>query len=114
MRLVIAGTGPVNYLVLIGCIDLLPALFDKVILPSAVQAELTDPAAPPSVRGWMANPPPWLDVHETPIHQSVQASVEGLDDGEATAIALAVLLNAELLLMDDRKGVIVARGKDFG
>ena len=38
MRLVIADTGPVNYLVLIGNIDLLPALFDKVILPSAVQA----------------------------------------------------------------------------
>ena len=41
MRLVIADTGPVNYLVLIGQIDLLPALFDKVILPSAVRAELT-------------------------------------------------------------------------
>ena len=43
MRLIIADTGPINYLVLIGNIDLLPVLFDKVILPSAVQAELTDP-----------------------------------------------------------------------
>jgi predicted nucleic acid-binding protein len=32
VRLVIADTGPVNYLILIGHIDILPALFDKVIL----------------------------------------------------------------------------------
>jgi hypothetical protein len=37
--------------------------------------------------------------------------VEGLDEGEAAAIALAVLLDADLLLMDDGEGVIVARGK---
>ena len=39
MRLIIADTGPINYLVLIGNIDLLPMLFEKVIF-SAVGAEL--------------------------------------------------------------------------
>jgi predicted nucleic acid-binding protein len=101
VRLVIADTGPVNYLVLIGNIDLLPALFDKVILPSAVQAELTDADAPLSVRNWIADPPAWLHDHEAPSRQSDQASVEGLDEGEAAAIALAILLDADLLLMDD-------------
>lgn len=62
MRLVIADTGPINYLVLIGNIDLLPVLFERVILPSAVKAELTDPDTPPSVRNWIAGPPGWLDV----------------------------------------------------
>jgi predicted nucleic acid-binding protein len=33
VQLVIADTGPVNYLILIGHIDVLPALFEKVILP---------------------------------------------------------------------------------
>jgi predicted nucleic acid-binding protein len=37
--------------------------------------------------------------------------VEGLDEGETAAIALATSLRADLLLMDDRKGVIVARAK---
>jgi Predicted nucleic acid-binding protein, contains PIN domain len=111
VRLIIADTGPINYLVLIGNIDLLPVLFEKVILPSAVQAELTDPDAPPSVRNWITHPPAWLDVHETPSRQFDQASVEGLDEGETAAIALAISLDADLLLMDDRKGVIVARGK---
>jgi predicted nucleic acid-binding protein len=111
VRLIIADTGPINYLVLIGNIDLLPALFETVILPSVVQAELTDPDAPPLVRNWIADPPVWLHVHEMPSRQSGQASVEGLDEGETAAIALAISLDADLLLMDDRKGVIVARGK---
>jgi predicted nucleic acid-binding protein len=107
MRLIIADTGPINYLVLIENIDLLPVLFEKVIL----RAELTDPDAPPSVRNWIADPPAWLDVHETPSRQFDQTSMEGLDEGETAAIALAISLHADLLLMDDRKGVIVARGK---
>ena len=37
--------------------------------------------------------------------------MEGLDEGETAAIALAISLDADLLLMDDRKGVEVARGK---
>jgi predicted nucleic acid-binding protein len=44
-RLVIADTGPINYLILICCIDLLPVLFEKVILPEPVQAELSAPSA---------------------------------------------------------------------
>ena len=111
MRLVIADTGPINYLVLIGSVDLLPLLFEKVILPSAVRAELTDPDVPSLVRNWIADPPDWLDVHETPSRQFDQASVEELDNGEAAAIALAISLDADLPLMDDRKGAIVARGK---
>jgi predicted nucleic acid-binding protein len=111
VRLVIADTGPINYLILIGNIDLLPVLFEKVILPSAVRAELTDPDAPPSVRGWIADPPAWLEVHETPRSQFDQVSVEGLDEGETAAIALAISLDADLLLIDERKGVSVARGK---
>jgi predicted nucleic acid-binding protein len=111
VRLVIADTGPINYLILIGSIDLLPVLFEKVILPSAVRAELTDPDAPPSVRGWIADPPAWLDVHETLSPQFDQASAEGLDEGETAAIALAISLDADLLLMDERKSVSVARGE---
>jgi hypothetical protein len=33
VQLVIADTGPVNYQILIGHIDVLPALFQKVIRP---------------------------------------------------------------------------------
>ena len=111
MRLVIADTGPINYLVLIERIDLLPALFQKVILPSAVQRELDDRDTPSSVRDWIAHPPSWVEVRETPGRYADDESLRGLDDGEQAAIALAATLKADLLLMDDREGVIVARSK---
>ncbi len=57
MQLVIADTGPVNYLILIGHIDILPALFHQVILPSAVLDELNETRTPASVRDWIAAPP---------------------------------------------------------
>ena len=111
MRLIVADTGPINYLALIGSIDLLPILFEQVILPSAVQAELVNADAPLSVRSWIANSPAWLEVREPSGPQFEYGSVEGLDEGETAAIALAISLGADLLLMDGRKGVSVARGK---
>jgi len=34
MRLVVADTGPLNYLILIGAIDLLPKLFERIFIPA--------------------------------------------------------------------------------
>jgi len=42
MRLVVADTGPLNYLVLIDAIELLPKLFKRVFTPEAVRAELVN------------------------------------------------------------------------
>ena len=113
MQLVIADTGPVNYLVLIGHIDLLPVLFERVVLPSAVQAELTARNAPLSVRNWIASPPAWLEVRDMPSGHFEYGSLEGLDEGGKGAIALAVSMGADMLLMDDREGVMAARRKGF-
>jgi predicted nucleic acid-binding protein len=72
-------------------------------------SELSSLAAPPAVQHWVAAPPAWLEVVET---QSADPAA-GLHQGEAAAIALAVSLHADLLLMDERKGAKVARGKAF-
>ena len=39
--------------------------------------------------------------------------MEKLDAGEEDAIALAIELHADMILMDDRDGVRIARGKGF-
>jgi len=109
MRLVIADTGPVNYLILIGHLDLLPALFEKVILPSTVQNELASRKAPAAVRQWIANPPAWLEVRDAPASALDDAALKNIDAGERAAIRLALSLHADLLLMDDRKGVSAAQ-----
>lgn len=114
MRLVIADTGPVNYLILIGRIGLLPTLFEKVILPGAVKSELADPAAPGAVRAWIADPPPWIEVREAMGNSLEEEGLSRLNAGEKAAINLATALGGDLLLMDDRQGVLTARRKGFG
>ena len=79
MRLVIADTGQLNYLILIGHIDLLPVLFEKVVLPTTVQSELASSKAPPSVRDWVADLPAWVEVREAPLGQAEDASLRGID-----------------------------------
>jgi len=46
-----------------------------------------------------------------PAPAHVDPALAALDDGEQAAIALASATNADLLLMDDRDGVAVARAR---
>jgi predicted nucleic acid-binding protein len=63
------------------------------------------------VRVWIENPPHWLEVRVAPAIDD--GSLQPLDDGQRAAIALAVALKADFILMDDRAGVAVARSKGF-
>jgi predicted nucleic acid-binding protein len=95
--IVVSDTSPLNYLVVIGQQELLPSLFGRVILPTAVARELSHPLAPPAVQAWIAKPPTWCEIR-TP--QTIQPI--GLGLGERQAISLAAELKADLLLVDDR------------
>jgi predicted nucleic acid-binding protein len=66
----VADTTPICYLILIGEIDLLPKLFDQVLVPTAVIGELLHEDAPDAVRGWAASLPPWLSVKENPVRST--------------------------------------------
>ena len=109
--IVVADTGPLRYLVLIGHVEVLPRLFGAVSIPATVADELRQPASPEVVRTWMAHPPPWLATHPDPSEPS--ADLKRLDPGERAAIALAHALGAGLLLIDDRAGVVAARQRGF-
>ncbi|MGO9449599.1 MAG: hypothetical protein ACLQDV_00945 [Candidatus Binataceae bacterium] len=54
---VVTDTTPLNYLILIGHIDVLPELFDQLLVPSSVVSELKHPEAPLATRQWIAKPP---------------------------------------------------------
>lgn len=106
--IVISDTSPINYLLQIGLIDLLPQLFETVIIPQAVYAELRHPGAPQVVSDWTLNLPGWIEVRVVPVPDpSLQ-----LGAGEQEAITLALRLKADALLLDERKGrrEAVARG----
>jgi hypothetical protein len=57
MRLVVADTGPPNYLVLVGASEVLPTLFDKILVPEVVWAEPRHRRAPEPVSAWAARLP---------------------------------------------------------
>jgi len=104
MTVVVSDTSPLNYLVLIDNVSVLPVLFGVVVVPSAVFRELQHAETPEKVRAWVSSHPSWLKVKT-----STQADrIAGLGEGETEAIALAQELNADLLLIDERKGTRAA------
>lgn len=112
MRLVVADTSPLSYLVLIGHVGILAALFERVFIPQIVRNELQHDEAPESVRRWVAMPPSWLEIMQQEP-ESNDPDLLRLDDGERAAILLATRIGANLLLIDDREGVDLARSRGF-
>ncbi len=102
--IVISDTSPINYLVLIDEIELLPTLFGTIISPQTVLSELQRVEAPHKVRTWLATNPTWLERRTTSV---IDATI-ALGAGECEAISLAKEINADLVLIDDRKARLAA------
>ena len=100
--IVVADTSPINYLILIGQIDILETIYGRILIPHAVHDELLSPKAPPAVRAWAANPPHWLELL-SPSTRTILA-IPRLDPGETEAIALAEAIRADWLLIDEIAG----------
>jgi predicted nucleic acid-binding protein len=97
--IVVADASPLRYLVLIGDVNLLPALYGFVLTPPAVMSELSREQTPEEVRRWAAEPPAWLRIQAPAGAIPVLSSTLGA--GEVHALALASELSADLLLIDD-------------
>ena len=90
---------------MIDAIDVLPQLFEVVVVPRQVIVELVDPAAPDDVRTWASSLPPWIDVREVVV---ANEEMRHLDPGERAAILLAQSEADALLLIDETAGRIEA------
>jgi predicted nucleic acid-binding protein len=109
--IVISDTTPLNYLALIGQQELLARLFERVIIPQAVWAELQAAGTPEPVRSWVVSAPEWLEVRQAKL--PADAALSTLDPGEQEAILLAQELHADLLLIDDRDGRLEAARRNI-
>jgi predicted nucleic acid-binding protein len=103
---IVSDTSPICYLLLIGQADLLGELFERVWIPLAVRDELE---AVPAFRGWLADPPAWLESRAVPAVPD--AGLGRLHPGEREAILLSEVLQADLVLLDEKKARQVARGR---
>lgn len=110
--IVVADSGPLHYLILLGHSELLHRLYGQVILPEAVLKELTSGRTPQPVREWLSAAPPWLRVQSVPSSQ-LELVTDSLDLGEREAIVLAHLLRADLLLIDEVSGRAEARRRNL-
>lgn len=101
---VIADSSPLNYLVLIDLIEILPDLFGQVVIPAAVARELQNPGAPPRVASWRSQRPDWLRI-ETLAKSLEDEGLGTLGGGEREAITLSQAYGPDvLLLIDEAKG----------
>ena len=89
MTIVVSDTGPLNYLVLIEAIDLLPRIFDQVIVPDQVLVELNHERTPELVRKWLKALPGWISVETSDVEIAELASVaRRVEKGELSAMAV--------------------------
>ena len=111
--LVIADTSPLNYLIWIDAIDVLPRLYSKVIIPIEVRDELLVTDAPAVVRSWVADIPGWVEVCASDPVLRDDPRWRVLDLGERAALALAATRKPSVLLIDERAGTEIARAQGY-
>jgi predicted nucleic acid-binding protein len=106
MTVVVADTSPLNYLILIEAIDLLPRLYRRIVIPVEVLNELVDNGAPRAVSEWATRLPHWVEIRSAPL--SHDPTLSFLDQGEMCAILLAQSEADVLLLIDEAAGRLEA------
>jgi predicted nucleic acid-binding protein len=106
--IVVSDASPLISLAAIDRLDLLRRLYHEVIIPEAVRREvvLTAPGAAGAADVAGAN---WIKVRSVEDRTLVEALRVTLDVGEAEAIALALEVHADLLLVDERRARSVAQ-----
>ena len=105
--IIVSDTSPVSNLILIQRFDILQSLFTEIIVPPAVDAEIRALKQFGKDLSEYKNAE-WVKVSAPTNLQKVQTLQFKLDEGEAQAIALALEINCDLLLMDGM-GTNIAR-----
>ncbi len=105
--IIVSNTSPISNLIIIGEIALLQQIYPKVFIPPTVHSELTrSQALQLTMISFLGAG--WLEIKAPTNLQLLDTLNQTLDPGEAEAIALAIELSADRLLIDERLGRSVA------
>ena len=105
--IVVSNSSPLVSLAAVGRLELLRELYSTIIIPRAVHHEVViQGLGRPGAAEVQALD--WIVVRDVADLNVVMVLEGKLDRGEAEAIALAVELQADLLLMDERLGRVEA------
>lgn len=105
--IVVSDTSAIINLAAVEQLDLLRQLYGKIAIPQAVYHEIAVVGAgqPGATEVQTLE---WIETKQVANDALATALQMELDVGEAEAIALAVELKADLLLLDERRGRVVA------
>jgi len=101
----VSNTSPVSNLAIIGRLDLLKSQFSEICIPAFVWKELCahpDPGALAAIQKGLAGG--WIQSAAAPASHLLSLLSLQLHRGEAEAIALAVELNADVVITDEQEG----------
>jgi uncharacterized protein len=104
---VVCNTTPLINFAAINRLDILQAMFGQVIIPQAVYNETTGSSLPGSQSVLEAIASGWLQV--CTVYAIVPEILAELDDGEREAIALALEISEQRILLDEREARQVAQ-----
>ena len=102
--IVVSDTSPITNLIQIGCLNLLNAVFGKIIIPQTVYNELCELADQKKI----LDDQDWISVIAAENRSVITQLETNLDKGEAEAIALAIDLQSDFLIIDEIKGRTIA------
>lgn len=105
---VVSNTSPLTSLAAIGQFELLRRLYGEVHIANAVWDELNAGGRSWPGRDEVASAS-WVQRREVKNHLLVTAFQRDLDRGEAETITLALEVDADLVLLDEREGRHVAQ-----
>jgi len=108
--IVVADSGPLIALALIGQFDLFRSLYGQIHIPQAVRDEVVASQGGRPGAEEVANVP-WIRVSGVRDATAVQLLRERLDLGESQAIVLSIELQADLLVIDEARGRRVAEAR---
>ncbi len=102
--LIVCDTSPITNLLQIGHLDVLEKLFGQVIIPEKVFEELSFYEHQKEKIENLE----WISVKTVQNQKKVKLLNERLDSGEAEAIVLAKEINADIIIIDEKKGRVIA------
>lgn len=104
--IVVSDTSVITNLLQLDLLDILHATFGQIIIPEKVAEELSKISGQLEI----VHSTDWIEIRALSKRVDYNKLIESLDPGESEAIAMALELHADALLIDEKEGRRVAQG----
>ncbi|PPK86732.1 hypothetical protein CLV84_3668 [Neolewinella xylanilytica] len=105
--IIVSDTSTITNLLQINRLDILKSLYGNIVIPPGVRRELYRIEGQKTIIDKLD----WISTEYPHDQQLIAELLEDLDLGESEAIALAIELDAEYLIIDEYKGRAIAEKK---